>query len=266
MNQQETQLKVNLISHTPEPEKLISAAAKLCYSQTPASEIMDNLTDEQVDKFLNVLMNMGHASPIEHANFTFAVEGVSRSLTHQLVRHRHASYSQKSQRYVTEGHFDYIVPPEIKKIPEAEQEYIRAMENAQESYDKIADLLIAKHTRENIESGMSEKKATSAAEKQGIEDARYVLPNACETMIVLTMNVRELLHFFNVRCCNRAQWEIRALAKEMLRQCYEVAPILFKNAGPNCVSGPCPEGRMTCGKIEDVRKEYAEVKKQETNG
>ena len=113
---------------------------------------------------------------------------------------------------------------------------------------------------------MSEKKAASAAEKQGIEDARYVLPNACETMIVLTMNVRELLHFFNVRCCNRAQWEIRALAKEMLRQCYEVAPILFKNAGPNCVSGPCPEGRMTCGKIEDVRKEYAEVKKQETNG
>lgn len=252
-----TDMKVNLISHTPEPEKLIAVAAKLCYSQTPASEIMDNLTDEQVDKFLNVLMDMGHASPVEHVNFTFSVEGVSRSLTHQLVRHRHASYSQKSQRYVTEGQFDYIIPPEIKKIPEAEQEYVRAMENAQEAYDKIADLLIAKHTQENIESGMSEKKAASAAEKQGIEDARYVLPNACETMIVLTMNVRELLHFFNVRCCNRAQWEIRELATEMLRQCIEVAPILFKNAGPSCLNWKCPEGAMSCGKSEEARNKWS---------
>ena len=252
-----TELKVKLISHTPDPERLIAAAAKLCYSESDAASIFEDLTPEAVERFLQRLTDMGHASPVEHANFTFSVEGVSRSLTHQLVRHRHASYSQKSQRYVTEGHFDYIVPPEIKKIPEAEQEYIRAMENAQESYDKIADLVIAKHTRENIESGMSEKKAASAAEKQGIEDARYVLPNACETKIVVTMNVRELLHFFNVRCCNRAQWEIRELATEMLRQCIEVAPILFKNAGPNCVSGPCPEGAMSCGKSEEARNKWS---------
>ncbi|MGI6110254.1 MAG: FAD-dependent thymidylate synthase [Eubacteriaceae bacterium] len=261
----EAKLHVDLIAYTPEPEKLVSAAAKLCYSHSPASEIMDNLTDDQVEKFLNMLMSMGHASPIEHVNFTFAVEGVSRSLTHQLVRHRHASYSQKSQRYVTEGQFHYIVPPEIEAIPEAKEEYVRAMENAQESYDKIASILIDKHTKENLAAGMTEKRAASAAEKQGIEDARFVLPNACETMIVLTMNVRELLHFFEVRCCNRAQWEIRALAKEMLRQCYQVAPILFKNAGPNCVAGPCPEGAMTCGHADEMRKEYQELK-QENNG
>lgn len=236
-----TELKVKLISHTPDPERLIAAAAKLCYSQTPASEIMDNLTDEQVDKFLNVLMNMGHASPIEHVNFTFAVEGVSRSLTHQLVRHRHASYSQKSQRYVTEGQFDYIIPPEILNNDRAVYIYCSAMIDAQDAYDEL----------------VYELQAAGRTEKEAYEDARYVLPNACKTMIVLTMNVRELLHFFNVRCCNRAQWEIRELATEMLRQCIEVAPILFKNAGPNCVSGPCPEGAMSCGKSEEVRNKWS---------
>ena len=236
-----TDMKVKLISHTPEPEKLIAAAAKLCYSQTPASEIMDNLTDEQVDKFLNVLMNMGHASPIEHVNFTFSVEGVSRSLTHQLVRHRHASYSQKSQRYVTEGGFDYIVPPEIAADAECAALYWKAMEDAQSAYDELVERLIA--------SGRTEKEA--------YEDARYVLPNACETKIVVTMNVRELLHFFNVRGCNRAQWEIRELAYQMRLLCLDVAPNLFKNAGPSCLNGKCPEGAMSCGKSEEVRNKWS---------
>lgn len=257
----ETNLKVDLIAYTPDAEKLVSAAAKLCYSHTPADEIMDNLDDEAVDRFLNMLMSVGHASPIEHANFTFAIQGVSRALTHQLVRHRHASYSQKSQRYVTEGQFDYIVPPEIKAIPEAEKAYIQAMENAQKSYDDLAEMLIEKHKQEFMDQGLSEKEAARKAEKKGIEDARYVLPNATETMIVVTMNVRELLHFFNVRCCERAQWEIQALANEMLRQCYEVAPILFKNAGPNCVTGPCPEGNMSCGKLQEKREFYKNLKK-----
>lgn len=255
----ETQLKVKLIAHTPEPEKLVAAAAKLCYSQAGADEIMEDLTPENVDKFLNRLMDMGHASPIEHAAFSFAIEGVSRALTHQLVRHRMASYSQKSQRYVTEGQFSYVLPPEIAVVPEAKEAFIQAMEQAQSAYDSLAEKLIARHKQELIDGGMDEKRAASAAEKQGIEDARYVLPNACETKIVVTMNVRELLHFFNQRCCNRAQWEIRRCAVEMLRECRAVAPVLFKHAGPRCLNGPCPEGPMTCGKMTEVRAFFAEI-------
>ena len=236
-----TELKVKLISHTPEPERLIAAAAKLCYSESDAASIFEDLTPEAVDKFLNVLMNMGHASPVEHVNFTFSVEGVSRSLTHQLVRHRHASYSQKSQRYVTEGGFDYIVPPEIEKDEDAGVEFLLAMYDSQDHYDKIVESL--------IQAGRTEKEA--------YEDARYVLPNACETKIVVTMNVRELLHFFNVRGCNRAQWEIRELAYQMWLLCLGVAPNLFKNAGPACLNGKCPEGSMSCGKSEEAISKWS---------
>ncbi len=252
----ETNLKVTLIQHTPEPEKLVAAAAKLCYSKASAGEIMDDLTDENVEKFLKRLMNMGHASPIEHASFTFAIEGVSRALTHQLVRHRVASYSQKSQRYVSEGQFHYVVPAEIKDLPEGQKLFIEAMENAQKSYDALAEKLMEKHFDALVSQGMTAKKAKAAAEKQAIEDARFVLPNACETKIVMTMNTRELLHFFNQRCCNRAQWEIRNLATEMLRQSQKVAPLLFAKGGPKCLDGPCPEGAMTCGKIDQVREKF----------
>jgi thymidylate synthase (FAD) len=255
----ETTLSVTLIQHTPEPEKLVAAAAKLCYSKAGAGEIMEDLTDDNVAKFLTRLMDMGHASPIEHASFSFAIEGVSRALTHQLVRHRMASFSQKSQRYVSEGQFHYIVPPEIKALPEGEKIFVEGMENAQKTYDALAEKLIEKHTKEFIAQGLSEKQAGMMAEKQGIEDARFVLPNACETKIVVTMNVRELLHFFNQRCCNRAQWEIRALATEMLKECKKVAPLLFKNGGPRCVEGPCPEGSMTCGQITEVRERFNNI-------
>lgn len=253
----ETKLSVTLIGHTPEPERLVAAAAKLCYSHAGADELMENLTPENIDRFLNRLMDMGHASPIEHASFSFAIEGVSRAMTHQLVRHRLASYSQKSQRYVTEGQFDYVIPPEIADIPKAREIYIKAMEDAQGAYDAIAEKLIEKHREDCLASGMDAKKAASQAEKQGIEDARFVLPNACETKIVMTMNVRELLHFFNQRCCMRAQWEIRAAAIAMLIECKKVAPILFKHAGPPCLTKPCPEGAMSCGKMTEMREKFA---------
>jgi thymidylate synthase (FAD) len=252
----ETHLKVNLLTYTPEPEKVISAAAKLCYSKAGTQELMEGLTDEKVRSFLGRLTDYGHASPIEHASFTFGIEGVSRALTHQLVRHRLASYSQKSQRYVTEGQFDYIVPPEIDKNPAAKTIYKKAMTEAQESYDQLADILTESHYKTFRAEGLSEKSARSKAEKKSIEDARFVLPNGCETKIIVTMNARELLHFFNNRCCMRAQWEIRDCATQMLKLCREVAPVLFKQAGPPCLTGPCPEGAMSCGQRDGIREKF----------
>lgn len=242
------QLKVKLIEHTPNPEKVIAAAAKLCYSSVGIDEIQKNLDGESAIKFLNMLMSYGHESPVEHVSFTFAVEGVSRSLTHQLVRHRLASYSQQSQRYVRLNQFEYIIPPEIEKDENAKKIFIDTMESSQKSYSKLTNILKEKY----IKGGMD----LVSAEKKSIEDARYVFPNACETKIIFTMNARSLINFFRHRCCNRAQWEIRGLANEMLKEVKEVAPILFKNCGPSCINGNCPEGRMSCGKIEEVRKRY----------
>lgn len=241
-------LKVKLIEYTPNPEKVIASAAKLCYSAAGIEEISDNLTEEKVEKFLNMLMSYGHESPVEHVTFTFAIEGVSRSLTHQLVRHRIASYSQQSQRYVKLNQFNYVIPPEIKKNIKAKEIFIEAMEQSQQAYDKLADILYKKY----VDEGMK----TTNAEKKAIEDARYVFPNACETKIIVTMNARSLMNFFKHRCCNRAQWEIRALAEIMLMLVKEVAPTLFKFSGPSCINGACPEGRMTCGKSEYMKDKY----------
>jgi thymidylate synthase (FAD) len=254
------ELKVSLIAHTPEPEKLVSAAAKLCYSRVGVDGIMDNLNGENTEKFLNMLMDIGHESPIEHVSFTFAVEGVSRTLTHQLVRHRIASYSQQSQRYVRLEQFEYVVPPSIDSIPEAREVYIKAMKEDQKAYNKLVDILIEKHMNSLVEKGNNPERAKKAAEKMAIEDARYVFPNACETKIVFTMNARTLYNFFRHRCCNRAQWEIRQMADEMLREVRRVCPILFKNIGPSCISDSCPEGTMTCGKIIEVREKYRVLK------
>ncbi|RDY22758.1 FAD-dependent thymidylate synthase [Romboutsia maritimum] len=249
-------MKVKLISHTPEPEKVISMAAKLCYSQVGVEEIEKNLTEENVEKFLNMLINVGHESPLEHVSFTFAVEGISRACSHQIVRHRIASFSQQSQRYVKLDQFEYIIPPQINEIEEAKEVFIESMRKDQEAYDKLVDILFEKHYNKLIKNGKNEKEAKRQAEKKAIEDARYVFPNACETKMVFTMNTRSLFNFFDHRCCDRAQWEIRALATEMLRQVKQVAPILFKNSGPNCVKGPCPEGKMTCGQIVEVREKF----------
>ena len=249
-------MKVKLLAHTPEPEKVISMAAKLCYSPVSVDEIAENLTQESINKFLNMLVSMGHESPIEHVTFTFGIEGISRSCSHQIVRHRIASFSQQSQRYVKLDQFEYIIPPEIERNEEAKKIFIESMNKCQEDYDKLVEILFAKHYQELLDKGVSEKKAKSQAEKMSIEDARYVFPNACETKMVFTINARSLYNFFHHRCCERAQWEIRELATEMLRLVREVAPILFNNVGPNCLNGACPEGKMTCGKIKDVREKF----------
>lgn len=255
-------MKVKLLSHTPDPERLVATAAKLCYSSSDIESLRDGLTDEKTESFIDMLASIGHESVMEHVSFTFGIEGVSRACTHQLVRHRIASYSQKSQRYVNENGFEFITPPAIEELPEAKSEYDRVIAEITDGYAKIAELLTEKHTKELVAQGLDEKSARSKASKLANEDARFILPNACETKIVVTMNVRSLFNFFRHRCCNRAQWEIRAVANEMLRQCLEVAPHIFSHAGPSCVSsGKCPEGKMTCGKINEVKEYFDTLKK-----
>ena len=256
-------MKVQILSHTPDPEKLIAAAAKNCYSATDVDSIMDGLTPEKIDRFLAMLTDLGHESPIEHVSFTFAIEGVSRSLLAQITRHRIASYSVQSQRYVREHGFEYVVPPEIERRPAAKAAFLRAMEEDQRVYEELTAELLERHTEELLAEGIPEKEARRRAEKMAIEDARYVLPNACTTRIVMTANARSLKNFFRLRCCARAQWEIRALAEEMYRLCYAVAPVLFAHCGPSCVDGVCSEGKMSCGKASAVRKHYLALRKGE---
>lgn len=243
-------MKVTLITHTPDPEKVIATAAKLCYSSSDVESLQEGLTYDKIHNFLSMLTELGHESPMEHVTFTFAIEGISRACSHQLVRHRIASYSQKSQRYVNETQFEYIIPESIKNNPTALQTYEYLMNAIQLDYDTIREALI----EDFVNDGMDRK----AAEKKANEDARMVLPNACETKIVVTMNVRSLFNFFKHRCCNRAQWEIQNLAIEMYKLCLEVAPTLFEHAGPSCVAkGQCSEGRMTCGKALEMRNLFA---------
>lgn len=260
-------IKVKILEHTPNPERVIAAAAKLCYSSVGVDEITEGLTEESTAKFIKMLSSYGHESPMEHVSFTFAIEGVSRSLTHQLVRHRVASYSQQSQRYVKLTAFDYIIPPAIENNEECKKIFIEAMKKDQEDYDKLVEILKKEILEKSIKNyknakGVEElsekelKSLRSKAEKTAIEDARYVFPNACETKIIVTMNARELKHFFKHRCCDRAQWEIRNMADEMLRQVKMVAPNIFLGCGPSCVKGACSEGAMSCGKVLEMREKY----------
>ncbi len=232
----ETNLKVTLLACTPDPVRTCAAAARICYSASTPEELFERTAGTDQSGFLKKVIASGHTSVLEHASFTFGVEGVSRALLAQLTRHRLASYSVQSQRYVSlkEG-FGYIVPPRIKALgPEAEAEYREQMETAHAWYCAWQERL-----GENAN-----------------EDARFVLPAACETRLTVTMNARELTHFFSLRCCSRAQWEIRALADEMLRLAKEAAPAIFEDAGPGCVRGACPEGARTCGKAAAVREKY----------
>lgn len=234
-------MNVKMLAHTPDPEKVIATAAKLCYSDASIDDLQNGLDEEKTRNFIGMLMNLGHESPIEHVSFTFGIEGISRACSHQLVRHRIASYSQKSQRYVNEGGFEYIIPPSIEKHPYLKGMFEAEMKQIQEKYEWLGNCLA---TEIAADEGIDRK----AAEKRANEDARFLLPNACETKIVVTMNVRSLFNFFKHRCCNRAQWEIRAVAMEMWNQCMEIAPTIFKYAGPDCVTkGKCSEGKMTCG-------------------
>lgn len=252
----QTKAKVTLLSYTPMPERTVACAAKLCYSPSSIENIQDGLDEEKTSSFVNMLTDIGHFSPIEHANFTFGIEGVSRSFLAEMTRHRIASFSVKSQRYVVEGNFSYIIPPEIEAIPEAKEEFLKAMEEDQKHYEQFSATLKEKYFGQFINEGMSEKEAMRKAEKKAIEDARFVLPNACETKMVCTMNARSLMNFFSQRCCNRAQWEIRNVATQMLALVKEVAPNIFKKAGPPCLYGKCPEGKMSCGKIQEVRNKF----------
>jgi thymidylate synthase (FAD) len=234
------QLSVTLLQHTPDPDRSVAIAGRLCYAPVSAADLKQAMTDEEVGKLVRILVRSGHHSALEHASFSFAVDGVSRACTHQLVRHRVASYNQQSQRYVHFGGDDsFVVPPKIAADAAAEKVFLEAMDQARSAYDRLVDLGLAEgRTRESVQ-----------------EDARFVLPNAAETKIVVTMNARELRHFFQVRCCHRAQWEINGLAWEMRQMLREVSPHLFAGTGPNCLYGKCGEGKMTCGdpyKPEDV--------------
>ena len=252
--------KVTLITHTPDPEMTIASAARLCYSPATIAQVQEKLTPEKAGEFVEMLAGLGHQSPIEHAVFTFGIEGVSRALLAQITRHRIASFSVQSQRYVRLDDFRYVIPPEIEAIPEAKAAFIESMNEDARRYLDLVQKLEDGHTARLMAEGLPEKQARAKASKQANEDARFVLPNACETKMVVTMNARSLQNFFHLRCCNRAQWEIRQLAEEMLRLVYPVAPHIFRTAGPACVSGPCPEGKMCCGRTTEVRAQYAALK------
>lgn len=233
-------MKVKLITHTPEPEKVVAAAAKLCYSSAADIDtIMNGLTPEKTSKFIEHLMSLGHESPLEHISFTFGVEGVSRVLLAELTRHRLASYSVRSMRYVSESEFDYVTPSTVKN-KELDTEYDKLIEQCRSFYDKM------------ILAGVPK------------EDARMILPNATHTRIIFTMNLRSLLNMLSLRCCNRAQWEIRQMANEILKICKDKFPVLFKHAGASCdYKGYCPEGAMCCGrapKLEDLLESYENKK------
>lgn len=252
-------MRVELLTYTPDPERTVACAAKLCYSAADIGTVREGLTEEKTGAFLDMLAGFGHESPIEHASFTFGIEGVSRSLLAQLTRHRLASYSVQSQRYVKEAAFEFVLPPEIEALPEAREEFLLAMEEDQRHYERLAELLQEKHKKEFLAQGLEEKAAARRAEKKAIEDARFVLPNACATKLICTMNARSLLNFFTHRCCGRAQWEIRELATEMLRLVRAAAPHIFEKAGPPCLRGACPEGKMSCGQAEAVRERFARL-------
>ncbi|MEI6206985.1 MAG: FAD-dependent thymidylate synthase [Desulfuromonadales bacterium] len=224
---------VTLIEHTPNPELTVALAARLCYSPSSINELRNRLEASDIEVFLDKIMSLGHHSVLEHASFTFGIEGISRVTTHQLVRHRIASFSQQSQRYTSHKEdFTSIMPDTIAKNHDARQIFAFMSETVHKAYAQLIEIGIP------------------------AEDARYILPNATETKIIMTMNARELLHFFTLRCCQRAQWEIRQMSVEILRLVKKVAPIIFREAGPGCVSGPCPEGKLCCGQTQEVQDFY----------
>ena len=229
--------RVTLVRHTADPEALTALGARLCYAGGDVDDLLRLVSEKEQRGFVEKIMAMGHESVMEHVSFTFLAEGVSRVLLAQLTRHRIASFSVQSQRYVSyAGGFGYIVPPAIARLgPEAVAEYEGQMAQMQTWYETW------------------QKRLGDAGESSN-EDARFVLPNACETRILFTMNARELRHFFSLRMCNRAQWEIRRMAQSMFEQCCRVAPAMFRDAGPGCLRGACPEGAKSCGQARQIRE------------
>lgn len=217
-------INVTLISKTENPELTVYKAARNCTTGLPISELMPN-DEASRDELIRRVMARGHMSVLENASFTFGIEGVSRALSHQLVRHRVATFGQCSQRYTTFGGKEFTTPPSIALNNNAMLRYLNTLDEIRRCYEDLQDMGIPK------------------------EDARYILPNAAQTKLVMTMNARELRHFFNLRCCEKAQWEIRFLAERILELCMKTAPVLFASAGASCEEfGTCPEGANTCGR------------------
>ncbi len=233
-------LKVKFLSMTNDAINLIYSSCRQCYSDKFAADIFykedkkDLIGDRKKEDFIKKIIKSGHESPLEHVSFSFAVEGISRACSHQLVRHRLASYSQQSQRYVRAIDFDYIIPSSIKNDSELLKIFENSICDCQEGYKRLIELF----------------KAKGIVKEQANQDARFLLPMAVETKIVVTMNCRELIHFFKARCCNRTQWELRNLANKMLKITKEKIPCVFSLAGAKCESlGYCPEGeKFHCGK------------------
>ncbi len=223
---------VALLNFTPDPEKTVALAARLCYSDSNIVELEAKVKGISYEKFLGKILRMGHLSVLEHASFTFGIEGISRATSHQLVRHRLASYSQQSQRYVTMDRPEYVTPQSVIGDEGMKRRFDGAVERVFKLYGELV------------------------AEGVPTEDARYLLPNAACTKIIVTMNARELIHFFRLRCCERAQWEIRVMATKMLELAKKEAPFIFKGSGPACVTGPCSEGEMTCGEPKEIRRKF----------
>jgi thymidylate synthase (FAD) len=225
-------LLVKLLTFTPEPEKTVCLAARLCYSDSSIDGLAAGVKGISYEKFLGKILKMGHTSVLEHACFTFGIEGISRATSHQLVRHRIASYSQQSQRYVRFKDPEYVTPPVISGDAEMKRRFDSAIRRSYSLYNVLL--------------------------KTGVpaEDARFLLPNAACTKIIVTMNARELLHFFRLRCCERAQWEIREMATRMLGLAKREAPFIFRDSGPACVRGTCSEGEMTCGRPKEIRERF----------
>lgn len=239
--------KVTLVCHSPNPEQIIAAAAKLCYAAD--TEGLFEHDSVSAGRFIKMLRGLGHMSPMEHVVFTFYIEGVSRTMTHQLVRHRLASYSQRSQRYVNHEDFDYVLPPQLKgKTVEDQGRLMDAVKYYAETMTMIAE----RYLKLNKTLGQTGERSN--------EDARYVLPNACETKIFMTMNARELLHFLEERLCLRAQWEIREVANRILDLVQPVLVNVFAGVGPKCIRlGKCPEGKRTCGQFAKIKTRYSEA-------
>jgi thymidylate synthase (FAD) len=226
-------MRVALLRRTAEPETAVALAARLCYSPDRIDQLERGVDAASAAALIRRIVGLGHLSVLEHAVFSFGVDGISRAASHQLVRHRLASYSQQSQRYVAAREdFEHVVPASVAARPASARAYGRLMRACGRCY------------RELLAAGVP------------AEDARFVLPNAAATRIIVTMNARELRHFFRVRCCLRAQWEIRELAERMLGLARAAAPVLFEGCGPACVAGACPEGKMTCGRLREVRAAY----------
>jgi|SRR6056297_1458844 len=226
----EVKPKAELIDYTDNPERNVATAARLCYSKKGAAQLNKEMSREKVEDLVRKVVGMGHTSTLEHTYFFFHVQ-CSRVTSHQIVRQRiGTSYSQRSQRYVTEDNFDYIIPPKIKKNEKTHKMFKEKMKELEDTYLELIEMGVPK------------------------EDARFILPTI-KTNLVVSYNARSLMHFIRLRACNRAQWEIRILARQMLKEVKKVAPVIFENAGPPCeTDGECPEGDLSCGKIDKIKE------------